>query len=263
MFKGAKLRGPLRTNAFGALQRWASPLAATLAPAAVTRIPVLKSAKVIVLTIDDGPSSRTGEILDLLAKYGAEATHFVHTDQINESNTGLLQRMRREGHDIAHHMPRDEPSFLMSKAVFEAEFERAHRFLEGIGAKRFFRPAQGVFRPSVMDASLKKFGYDKPLGDAHAARYVLSSFIPWDAGGITNSSNVQFNDRIARQYADQLLNVVFPGAIVIFHDGEGGGRAARLAASITSLERFLTGLKESGFRALSLASAISTMSVEK
>ncbi|RDW84015.1 chitin deacetylase [Aspergillus mulundensis] len=56
----------------------------------------------IALTFDDGPSQYTGQLLDLLAQYGARATFFVLGDA-SRSNPDLLQRMLREGHQVGSH----------------------------------------------------------------------------------------------------------------------------------------------------------------
>ena len=55
--------------------------------------------KVCYLTFDDGPSSRTKEILDILKKYNVKATFFV----INSPESYLMKRIHEEGHAIGLH----------------------------------------------------------------------------------------------------------------------------------------------------------------
>ncbi len=57
------------------------------------------SGKVIYLTFDDGPSTYTPELLNILKKYNVKATFFVCTT----SRLNLLQRMVAEGHSIGLH----------------------------------------------------------------------------------------------------------------------------------------------------------------
>ncbi|MBR2008700.1 MAG: polysaccharide deacetylase [Peptococcaceae bacterium] len=57
---------------------------------------------VIYLTFDDGPSARTGEILDVLKEKNVKATFFVIGSQ-GEANAQLLKRIVDEGHTIAMH----------------------------------------------------------------------------------------------------------------------------------------------------------------
>lgn len=59
------------------------------------------SENTIYLTFDDGPSVRTGEILDILGKYNIKATFFVVKGE--ENYTELMKRASREGHAIGIH----------------------------------------------------------------------------------------------------------------------------------------------------------------
>ena len=54
------------------------------------------------LTFDDGPSSNTNQILDILSERGIKATFFVLGSNV-EKNPELVKRMYDEGHFIANH----------------------------------------------------------------------------------------------------------------------------------------------------------------
>lgn len=56
----------------------------------------------VYLTFDDGPSSRTGEILDILARYDVKATFFVIGKE-DEKSRASLQRIVEEGHTLGMH----------------------------------------------------------------------------------------------------------------------------------------------------------------
>lgn len=56
----------------------------------------------IALTFDDGPSTWTGPILDLLAEHNAKATFFVCGHAV-ERQPHLLQRMLADGHEVGNH----------------------------------------------------------------------------------------------------------------------------------------------------------------
>lgn len=56
----------------------------------------------VYLTFDDGPSSRTGEILDILARYDVKATFFVIGKE-DEKSQASLQRIVEEGHTLGMH----------------------------------------------------------------------------------------------------------------------------------------------------------------
>lgn len=55
--------------------------------------------KVAYLTFDDGPSSNTAQILDILKQYNAKATFFV----IGSSKLDMTKRIADEGHTVALH----------------------------------------------------------------------------------------------------------------------------------------------------------------
>ena len=66
--------------------------------------------KTIYLTFDDGPSSHTPRLLDVLKKYNVKATFFV----VDNSNLYLVERMVAEGHKIALHTASHNYSMLYS-----------------------------------------------------------------------------------------------------------------------------------------------------
>lgn len=253
--------------ACGSTQRLAVPLTERLAPAGLFRLPALKDEKFIILTIDDSPSSRTRELVALLEKYDAKATFFVHTGQITDKNLDALQMAVTAGHELGNHLPKDAPAWKMGREEFETAFLESHQDLQkyGDGARRYFRPPHGFYRPRHMDQVMKEAGYDSPLSPVVSdRRYILASFIPWDAGGdTTNTDDPELNARRARRYANQLVSNLYPGAIVVFHDGESGGREARLTATFISLEAFLSGAQKKGYDIISLSEGISRIQDKK
>lgn len=59
--------------------------------------------KVAYLTFDDGPSSRTKDVLDTLREKGIRATFFVVGSEINETRSEYLKQMAKDGHTIGIH----------------------------------------------------------------------------------------------------------------------------------------------------------------
>ena len=242
----------------GPIQRITVPITERFLPKAVLRLPRAADDKFIVLTIDDAPSSRTGEILDLLKRHNAQATFFVHGGQIAGREAALV-RLAAEGHDIGHHMWRDRPAFRLSQNEFDKDFAKTDAALAAYGsAKRpYFRPPHGAYRAGRMDPTLARLHYHQPLAVLGSQRhYILASFIPWDAGGATNTGDQEKDRQAAKRYSDQLLANLYPGAIVVFHDGEEEDRDARLDATIFSLERFLKGATANGYDVLSLSEGV-------
>ena len=237
-------------------------LAERMFPDALFRLPAMSDDRFIVLTIDDAPSRRSNEITAILKSHGAGATFFAHSDHITSDVTrDALNRIGREEHDIAHHMPQDGLTALMARERFTEEFIRAERILSPlVGFQHYFRPARGFYRNNIMAQTLRQRGYTIPGTNC---LYVMASFLPWDAGPATNTPLARLNLTLGKTYAQTLAKKIFPGAIVVFHDGETGGRKARLATTLSSLDLFLEKVRGAGYDVLSLTHALSRVRITK
>ncbi|MER7754087.1 polysaccharide deacetylase family protein [Kitasatospora sp. NPDC097643] len=77
--------------------------------------------RTVALTFDDGPGPATGQILDLLAQYGAKAT-FCEIGQNAAANPALVKRVLAGGHrlcDHSVHHPQPFAKLPHDKAVYE------------------------------------------------------------------------------------------------------------------------------------------------
>ena len=233
---GGILLGLIFLLGLGPLQRLLLPWVENAYPHGLFRVEGMAACSV-VLTIDDGLSRRTDEILDLLAQHQARATFFLHTDSFQGPGAAaLLKRMVAEGHTIGHHMPVDEPSRSLPPAVFAEKFAIADVALRSRGIPpHYFRAAGGLYTPDVMLPSLRDRGYGE--------RFVMASLLPWD-------THLPF----PRLYSRYLASGIFPGAIVVFHDGEQVG-PGRLHRTLISLETFLEILHRRGYQAVALPPA--------
>ena len=249
------LSGLMAVFAFGTLQRLLIPVAQMITPNALFKLPAISEKKYIVLTIDDAPSDRTAEILDILDQHQVKATFFIHSDQINTKyRDQIMQRIAASGHDLGHHMPADISSKGMSPEVFRQAFMRIDQKNSSYGdaAKKYFRPPQGWYNPTMMDPVLQEFGYDTPLSAIGSKRrYILASFIPWDVTAIDHNSDEKI--KIAERYTRQLGDNLSSGAIVIFHDSAAENN--RVDGTVHALDIFLERAK-SEYEILSLSQAI-------
>jgi peptidoglycan/xylan/chitin deacetylase (PgdA/CDA1 family) len=199
----------------------------------------LEKQKLVILTIDDGISSRTMELLNLLAEFDAKATFFIHkSDSKTISNSqDVLETILKQGHEIGNHMPEDIPSISLSKQEFEEQFREADRFLRDLGIKpRFFRASGGYFHTEKMMPLLIELDYER--------KFIMASFLPWDT-----------HFPFPKIYANQLIEGIFSGAIVVFHDGEQKGHE-RLTRTFISLRKFLGGMKQKEYQIVSLGKAL-------
>ena len=63
---------------------------------------ILNKNKIILLTIDDGPSSRTLQIIDILKKHNAKAIFFIN-GMHDSANAGVIEQTAREGFAVGNH----------------------------------------------------------------------------------------------------------------------------------------------------------------
>jgi peptidoglycan-N-acetylglucosamine deacetylase len=184
------------------------------------------AARVVALTIDDGPDARTPAILDLLAAHDARATFFLVAAHI-AGNEATVRALLAQGHEIGHHMLHDTPTARQPAAVFEEHFLAAESILQAFQpCLRWFRPASARFNAHVL-RTVRAHGYTPVLGDV----YPLDAHIP-----------------SADFAANYILRNVRPGSILVLH--EGGARAGR---AMRALERVLPELRRRGYHVTTLS----------
>lgn len=100
----------------------------------------------IVLTFDDGPDPvGTPAVLEALARHGATATFFVLLTRVRR-HPDLVERVRREGHEIALHGVDHQRLTRFSGAEVRARTAAARAELEVLTGEpvRWFRPPYGA-----------------------------------------------------------------------------------------------------------------------
>jgi peptidoglycan/xylan/chitin deacetylase (PgdA/CDA1 family) len=180
----------------------------------------------VALTIDDGPDpDSTPAILDVLAKHEATATFFLISSRV-PGNEALVDRIVAEGHEVANHHVRDEPSIGLAPREFARGLRAARSALSPWPAARWFRPGSGWYDEAMLDV-LDVEGYVCALGSI----YPLDAQIP------------------SSRWASWLIrHRASAGDVVILHDG--GARGRRTARALGSA---LPVLRERGLRAVSLS----------
>jgi peptidoglycan-N-acetylglucosamine deacetylase len=205
---------------------WVPDVADRVSPDVV--FSVATSERVVALTIDDGPSAATPEILDVLRDCGARATFFMIGENVRERRD-IARQIVEDGHEVAHHMLRDEPSIRLSTDAFDAQFEETRQILDEIAGSHLFRPGSGWY-DRRMRAEVEARGY----------RLVLGSIYPFDAQLASAAFSRWF-----------ILRNLRPGAIIVLHDG--GRRGPRTAAV---LRRILPELARRGYTVTTVSSLL-------
>lgn len=187
--------------------------------------------RAVALTIDDAPSpALTRAILDRLRRHGARATFFVIGSRV-PGHEDLLREIVASGSELGNHMLHDRPSILASRGSFSADLARTTDLLGPGHSPRWFRPASGWFTPRML-REIARQGY----------RCCLGSIFPHDS-----------KLKSPRLIADFILNRVFPGAIIVLHDG-GPHRRHTLEV----LDRILPRLVAQGYEITTVSTLVAS-----
>lgn len=184
--------------------------------------------KVIALTIDDGPSEHTREILEILKENNATATFFVIGGQVS-GRMGTLKDIVRGGNELANHAMHDEPSRSLSDSTLTSEIATVEEFINTAYSStnttlppRYFRPGSGFFSDRLTR-----------LMDKLEYQLVLGSIYPHDP-------QIPY----WRVNARHILSMLRPGAIIICHD--------RRAWTPPMLRKVLLEMKRRGYRVVTV-----------
>lgn len=186
------------------------------------------SEKLIALTIDDGPSEYTREILSVLEANDATATFFIIGSQVGGQEE-TLQDIIRGNNELGNHAMRDEPSRSLSNADLTEQIgavkEKINKAYDSVGIEpppKYFRPGSGFFS-SRMRETLAGLGY----------RLVLGNIYPHDP-------QIPF----WRLNANHVLSMLQPGGIIICHD--------RRSWTAPMLRKVLPEMKRRGYRVVTV-----------
>ncbi|MBE9061152.1 polysaccharide deacetylase family protein [cf. Phormidesmis sp. LEGE 11477] len=196
--------------------------------------------KAIALTIDDGPSPATANILSILDRYDAKATFFNISDHLSGYES-IVQQSVESGHELGNHLTADEPSIRLDIADFETALLTSEAallsYLPSDSQLKWLRPGMGFYNTKMIEVAQR-----------HGYQVVLGSTFPYDTH--IHSS------RFASEF---ILRTVQSGDIVVLHDGEDRGiRTAK------TLEIILPELQKRGYNVTTLSNlATSDLTTQK
>jgi peptidoglycan-N-acetylglucosamine deacetylase len=180
----------------------------------------------VALSFDDGPApDHTPQVLEILSRHGAHATFFLIGDRA-VAHPELVERLRREGHEVGNHYFTIRSTVRASDEEFLANLLRTEEVLGLRGPIKLFRPPGGRIRPS-----------QRRLAEEHGYRVVLGSAYPYD-GSRTPSAYIRW--LVTKNLA--------PGVIIILHDG-----IADPSRMITVLDSILSAGERQGIRFVSVS----------
>jgi len=197
--------------------------------------------KAVALTFDDGPDPTfTPPMLDVLKSKGVKATFFVIGWQA-QKYSGVLSRIRREGHEIGNHTFYHPDISNISKRYMRFELNATERLF---AAKLGIKPL--LFRPP--------YSIDQEPDTADQVRPLE---IAQDMGYITVGDKIDPNDwkdnphRTAAQITADVMahlppcapNALNCGSVLLLPDG-GGDRTQ----TVKALPMIIDGLRERGYK---------------
>ncbi|QMU71214.1 polysaccharide deacetylase family protein [Streptacidiphilus sp. P02-A3a] len=172
--------------------------------------------KVIALTLDDGPSEYTGEILEILRDHHITATFCMIGEQIKDC-AGIVRDVAAAGHHITNHTwDHSDQSKLTLKAV-TSQIDRTNQAMADVGiTPTMYRAPFGSWSHTVFEAAA-----------AAGLRPLDWSVDPadWSRPGVN-------------KIVSTIMRTTMTGSIILDHDG-GGDRSQTVAAMRIWLPRLL------------------------
>lgn len=168
-------------------------------------VPVRK----VYLTFDDGPSSNTDNILDILDTYGVKATFFV-TGKEGTKAEASYRRIVEEGHTLGmHSYTHDYSVIYASEEAFMEDMEKLQHYLYDVtGVQSTYIRFPGGSSNKVSDVDMRLL-----ITDVHEAGM---EYFDWNVSSQDASSKPLTKEEIL----DNCLNSIerFQNCIILMHD---------------------------------------------
>lgn len=183
--------------------------------------------KVVALTFDDGPYPPfTQNLLTVLEEKQVKATFFVVGNNASKY-LEVVRQIAGQGHEVALHAGEHKDFLKLNSSELEGNISSGQKVLEELTGKpvKYMRPPHGFRDWAVMEATT----------DA-GLKLVNWSVIPRDW---TNPG--------AKEIADRVCKDVFPGAIVLLHDGDAPSQTASREQTVEATALIIDELHKQGY----------------
>lgn len=172
--------------------------------------------KKIALTFDDGPSTNTIEILDILKEENIKATFFVIGKHV-ERHPDILLKIKEDGHQIANHSYSHSPKlYKESQKNILFEITKTENNIENIvgTTTKYFRPPYGSL----------SYNMEKVMRD-NKYKIVLWNVDPKDWDIKNNPDKIEEN----------ILKNVKDRSIILLHDGKSSTESNKITDENTEI----------------------------
>lgn len=191
---------------------------------------VATTERVVALSFDDGPDPRwTPPVLDALRDGGARATFFVTGEHASE-HPDLTRRIVNEGGELANHTYDHPLVTALDRDQVADQLFRTADALRAVGVPQtgYFRPPKGLFDQEAL-AGVDRAGLQTIGWTVCLEKQILRHGV---AAGL-----------------DRTMQRVFPGGIILAHDGGIPNRSLTVNALPMLLER----LRAEGYRVVTVS----------
>ena len=180
--------------------------------------------KIVALTFDDGPDPiDTPDVLDILKAKNVRATFFV-LGEAAEANPLLLKRLILEGHEIGNHSFSHD---YQQRQVVEEIKQTDQAVFAATGTHTYYYRPPGGFLSKTQMATIKKNGNIVALWSVDSK--------DWRNPGV-------------KQIVNNVMKNVFPGAIILMHDG-----GYKRTQTVQALGPIIDALRQQGYRLATLS----------
>ena len=175
--------------------------------------------KLISLTFDDGPAdTTTGQVLDVLGRYGIPASFFLIGDNITDSRIPVIERALSLGCRIENHSKTHSDMTKLSRDEIISEIEYTTDLITSVTGRKpeFFRPPYIYYNDLMFEAIDLVFICGLGCED-------------WEA------------DATAEHRAQKTIANAEDGALILLHDFEGNHK------TVEALDTVIPSLLDKGY----------------
>jgi len=181
---------------------------------------ILNKKKIVLLTIDDGPSKRTLDIIDILKRHNASAIFFING--INDKNNqGIIKQINKEGFVVGNHtwshlnLKKEKDANIIDDEIIK----NGELINKKTGSfPRFFRAPYGESTPYV-----RKFVKDNGM-----------IMMDWSGAALDWTKTSHEKDI----FVSNVTNTLHSGSIILIHEHPW---------SVSNLDALLTTMESKGY----------------
>lgn len=187
--------------------------------------------RTIYLTFDDGPSARTGEVLDILKENDIKATFFV-TGQTSELAQAMMKRIVDEGHTIAvHTYCHDYREIYATVMSYLDDFDRIYRWVHEV---------TGVYPQIFRFPGGSVNGYNQKIYEKLIGEMDRRGFVHYDWNAV--NGDAEGVDYTVEEMVQKALSKVGTNRVILLmHDSRYKTK------TVTALPDIIAGYRNAGY----------------